>query len=129
MGLGKTIQASMFILHLLIHLAAIAYYYKEDWPALIICPSSLRYNWSNELERWLLPDLKSEDINIITGGKQELTGRVDIVTYDLASRMTEKIAAKNYKVVIVDESHYLKNPKTKRATNIVPFVQVRILFN
>ena len=32
MGLGKTIQA-----------LGIAHYYKEDWPLLIVSPSSVRY--------------------------------------------------------------------------------------
>ena len=55
MGLGKTIQA-----------IAIAVYYKADWPllsffcfsvvydkAVVICPSSLRLNWSNEFAKWV----------------------------------------------------------------------------
>ncbi len=91
---------------------------------LIICPSSLRYNWSNELERWLLPEIKSEDINIVLTSKYQLTGLVDILSYDLAVKMRDKIDAKNYKVVVADESHYLKNPKTQRTMNIVPVVQV-----
>jgi SNF2 family DNA or RNA helicase len=76
----------------------------------------------------LLPDLKSEDINIVIHGKAELTGLVDILSYDLAVRMSEKIIAKNYKIIIADESHYLKNPKTQRSQTIVPFLQVRFFF-
>jgi hypothetical protein len=34
MGLGKTIQA-----------LAVADYYKNDWPLLIVCPSSVRYKF------------------------------------------------------------------------------------
>lgn len=94
---------------------------------MIICPSSLRYNWSNELEHWLLPDIKSEDINIVIHGKSELTGIVDILSYDLAVKMKDKIHEKNYKIVIVDESHYLKNGKTLRTQTIQPFVQVRFI--
>lgn len=53
MGLGKTIQA-----------IAIAYYYKNEWPLLIVVPSSLRYPWVDEMEKWI-PELSPDDISII----------------------------------------------------------------
>ena len=34
MGLGKTLQA-----------IAVAAYYKEEWPLLIISPSSVKFTW------------------------------------------------------------------------------------
>lgn len=41
-GLGKSIQgvASMSM-------------YSEDWPVLVLCPSSARYHWASEFKRWL----------------------------------------------------------------------------
>ena len=42
MGVGKTLQA--------IWIASI---YKTDWPLLIICPSSLKLNWKDEILKWL----------------------------------------------------------------------------
>ena len=56
MGLGKTIQA-----------ISVAYCYKSDWPLLIVVPSSMRYPWIEELEKWL-PELQPNDINLITSG-------------------------------------------------------------
>ena len=56
MGLGKTLQA-----------IAVASYFKSEWPLLIIVPSSLRYAWIEELEKWL-PDILPQDINLIQGG-------------------------------------------------------------
>lgn len=42
MGLGKSIQgiASMSVYH-------------EEWPLLVLCPSSARYHWENEFCHWL----------------------------------------------------------------------------
>lgn len=42
MGLGKTIQAiaSMTVYH-------------DEWPLLILCPSTARYHWENEFRHWL----------------------------------------------------------------------------
>ena len=55
MGLGKTLQA-----------LSIAYYFKEEWPVIIIVPSSLKYTWVDEIEKWL-PEIPPEDINLIKG--------------------------------------------------------------
>lgn len=53
MGLGKTIQA-----------IAVAFFYRNEWPLLIVVPSSLKYPWIEELERWI-PELGPEDITVI----------------------------------------------------------------
>lgn len=50
MGVGKTIQA-----------ICIAYLYRKDWPVIVICPSSLRFNWRDEFMNWLT-FLREEDI-------------------------------------------------------------------
>ena len=78
MGLGKTLQG-----------IAIASLYFEDWPCLIVCPSSLRLNWKNELTRWL-PKVHSREIQVIMSGKDRLlhralhwTTRFTIISYDL----------------------------------------------
>ena len=42
MGIGKTIQA-----------ISIASIYQEDWPVLIVAPSSLKLNWQEEILEWL----------------------------------------------------------------------------
>lgn len=57
MGLGKTIQA-----------IAVASYYNHDWPLLVICPSSLRFNWQDEIMRWL-PFLNRERIFVVKSVK------------------------------------------------------------
>lgn len=53
MGLGKTVQA-----------ISVAYLYRHDWPLLIVVPSSLKYPWIEELERWV-PELRPDDINLV----------------------------------------------------------------
>jgi SWI/SNF-related matrix-associated actin-dependent regulator 1 of chromatin subfamily A len=41
MGVGKTVEA-----------LAVAYLYQNEWPLLIICPSSLKYTWKEQILRW-----------------------------------------------------------------------------
>ena len=56
MGLGKTLQA-----------ISIAYYYKDEWPLLVVVPSSMRYPWIEELEQWL-PQIEPHEMNLIRSG-------------------------------------------------------------
>lgn len=45
MGLGKTVQA-----------LGTAFHYRNEvgvWPVLIVCPSSLRFVWKDEVEKWM----------------------------------------------------------------------------
>ncbi|XP_050404598.1 DNA annealing helicase and endonuclease ZRANB3 [Patella vulgata] len=119
MGLGKTIQA-----------ISIAYYYKSEWPLLIIVPSSLRYCWIEEIEKWL-PDVHPHDINLIQMGNDAKcisSCKITIVTYGLLSKSTSRIVKEaltnqKFQAVICDESHYIRNNKTASAKAVVPLVQ------
>ena len=44
---------------------AIASYYREEWPLLIVTPASIRAIWAEEVERWY-PFITPKDIHIIT---------------------------------------------------------------
>ncbi|CAN0014773.1 unnamed protein product, partial [Ectocarpus fasciculatus] len=58
MGLGKTLQA-----------LAVACAYREDWPVLVVAPSSLKDNWRNEAMKWV-PGLTKENIQIVRDAKE-----------------------------------------------------------
>ncbi|XP_071080928.1 DNA annealing helicase and endonuclease ZRANB3-like [Haliotis cracherodii] len=119
MGLGKTLQA-----------ISVAYYYHCEWPLLIIVPSSLRFCWIEELEKWL-PDVHPNDINLIRGGTDAsgiASSRVSIVTYGLLSKQTscivrEALTNQHFKVIICDESHYIKNTRTASSKAVVPLIK------
>lgn len=110
MGLGKTLQA-----------IAIAACYRDEWPLLIICPSSLRVGWSEELTRWL--KLCPLDINVIMNGKGNVSSPVNIISYELVPRLAAEIEIASFRVIIADESHYLKNLKAKRTKAIEPLLE------
>ncbi|XP_008830671.1 DNA annealing helicase and endonuclease ZRANB3 [Nannospalax galili] len=118
MGLGKTIQA-----------IAVAYFYKEEWPLLIVVPSSLRYPWTEELEKWI-PELGPEEINVIlnkTDTWRISTSKVTILGYGLlttdAETLIDALNRQNFRVVIVDESHYMKSRTAARSNILLPMVQ------
>ncbi|XP_066202397.1 DNA annealing helicase and endonuclease ZRANB3 [Saccopteryx leptura] len=118
MGLGKTIQA-----------IAIAYFYKEEWPLLIVVPSSLRYPWTEEIEKWI-PELGPEEINVIqnkTDVRRISTSKVTVLGYGLlmtdAEILIHALTNQNFRVVIVDESHYMKSRSASRSKILLPLVQ------
>ncbi|XP_078002956.1 DNA annealing helicase and endonuclease ZRANB3 isoform X2 [Phascolarctos cinereus] len=118
MGLGKTIQA-----------VAIAYFYKNEWPLLIVVPSSLRYPWTEEIEKWV-PELGPQEIIIIqnkTDVGRISTSKVTILGYGLlttdAKLLIDTLYKQNFKVIIIDESHYMKSRNASRSKILLPLVQ------
>ncbi|XP_066266917.1 DNA annealing helicase and endonuclease ZRANB3-like [Branchiostoma lanceolatum] len=118
MGLGKTLQA-----------IAVAYHYRQEWPVLVVVPSSLRYQWVEELERWV-PDLEPTDIHVVSSRddiRNIATAQVTILGYGLIQRVDQPLMKalhdQNFQVIIVDESHYLKNRQAVRTKGLVPLVK------
>jgi SWI/SNF-related matrix-associated actin-dependent regulator 1 of chromatin subfamily A len=104
MGLGKTIQA-----------IGIVNTAPDARSVLIICPASLKINWRNEFERW---DVKGLSVGIANGGSFPSTDVV-ILNYEIVKRNRPAIDARSWDVMIVDESHYIKNPKAQRTQAIL----------
>ena len=115
MGVGKTVQA-----------IGIALLYKEEWPVLIICPSSLKFVWRDEILKWI-PDINDDKINIqIFKTSKDIFKcgvKIYIMSYDLTVKLEEKIVNKNFKFIIADEAHYLKSPDAKRTKCLMPIIK------
>lgn len=105
MGLGKTIQA-----------LGIASYYKDDWPLLIVAPSSVVYQWVNKLF-YYLPQQKVCLFTMSSNCSPEVA-RIVIVSYDILTRFINKFADKYFGVIILDESRLLKNGVTSIFTAV-----------
>jgi len=106
MGLGKTLQAIAVMLH-----------YQHEWPALVLAPSSLRFNWQDEFRKWV-PSLPLSAVQVVLTSKGVgPLGRspITVISYDLAARMADEIISANFQVVVCDESHYLKTATAKRS--------------
>ena len=103
MGLGKTIQA-----------LGIAHYFRNDWPLLIIVQSSVRYQWSDAIYKFL-PSVPTHYVNHFTNGKDFIEDdKIVITSYDLLARAVDAFERRTFGFVILDESHNVKSEKTAR---------------
>ncbi|XP_015607766.1 SWI/SNF-related matrix-associated actin-dependent regulator of chromatin subfamily A-like protein 1 isoform X2 [Cephus cinctus] len=111
MGLGKTIQA-----------LGIVHYYKDDWPLLIVTPSSVRYQWSEAIFNFL-PSVPTQYIHHFTSGKDFIDdAKIVIVSYDLLGRAINTFERGNFPTIILDESHVVKSAKTARTKAVQKIV-------
>ncbi len=104
MGLGKTLQALAFLR-------------TVGGPALIVCPSSLIFNWQQEAARFT-PEIRTL---AITGADrhssfEKLTGSDLVITsYPLLRRDIDEYRGVTFSAVILDEAQHIKNPDTQNA--------------
>jgi len=107
MGLGKTIQALSMLEH-----------YKEvngSLKAIVVCPTTLIYNWKNEVEKFT-PSLSWHIHHGSTRGRstEELQQHnIIITTYGTLRSDIQLLLKGNYDYVILDESQAIKNPASK----------------
>lgn len=107
MGLGKTIQALSMLHH-----------YKEQQgslKALVVCPTTLIYNWKNEVDKFT-PSLSwhIHHGSIRTRNVDELQKHnIIITTYGTLRSDIQVLLKMNFDYVILDESQAIKNPASK----------------
>ncbi|MER6254032.1 DEAD/DEAH box helicase [Streptomyces sp. NPDC001584] len=107
MGLGKTIQA----IAALSHLAA-----EGQSHFMVVCPASVLINWTREIEA----RCKLRVMCLHGPDRQEAfadwkgRGGVAVTTFD-ALRGFPTPGGGEIGMLVVDEAHYVKNPKTRRA--------------
>lgn len=113
MGLGKTIQ----ILALLV--SEKERHPEEHTQSLVICPSSLVFNWEQECHRFA-PSLTVLSITGNSLNRQHLIGQATdydllITSYDLLKRDALLYQPFRFRYQVIDEAQYIKNKKTQCA--------------
>ncbi len=113
MGLGKTLQAIVTISQ-----------NREisSGPALIVCPTSLLYNWKEEFSKFN-GELKAAVVDGIPSGRKKLlegiTGYdVVITSYTLLQKDIESYKEIPFSYVILDEAQHIKNRGTRNAKSV-----------
>ncbi len=99
-GLGKTIEA----------LAALEA--DDAYPAVVVCPASLKLNWLREIERWL--PARGARVLMGTGRGRLPPAEITVVNYDILAARLDELRALQPRALVLDESHYCKNAAAKR---------------
>lgn len=108
MGLGKTVQALSFL----------QFYFEQydgDMVALVVCPTTLIYNWENEIKKFTPSleyyihhgPLRTRDVGELT------RHHVIITTYGTLRSDIKLFTQMRLDYVILDESQAIKNPSSK----------------
>ena len=103
MGLGKTPNA-------------LAWLYNNPHlsPALIVCPASIKLQWARESARWL--GIPLDEIQVLKGVKPSpVTEDIVICNYDILAKRLADLHRHQFRAIILDESHYIKEAGTKRS--------------
>ena len=91
---------------------ALALLEEDDaFPAVVICPASLKLNWQREIQHWL----PHRSLHVVVGtGKTIPKAEITVLNYEIVHAHRERLAISRPKALILDESHYVKNPAAKR---------------
>ncbi len=108
-GLGKTAEAIM---------VGNAVRAKST---LVVCPASLRLNWEREV--WAWSTIENVDTYPVLKAKDGINPHAHyvIVSYDLlrSRAIQDAVLDKTWDHLILDEAHYLKDPKGNKRTKVI----------
>lgn len=99
MGLGKTVEA----------IASLES--RDAFPAVVVCPASLKENWRREFAKWL----PHRTVNVVSGKTDVVSCDVNIVNYDILYKFVQPIEHLGINGLVLDESHYVKTGTSKRS--------------
>jgi SNF2 family DNA or RNA helicase len=113
MGLGKTLQA----------IVAVTQFKKsKKQPSLIVCPTSLLYNWKEEFSKFN-PKLKVVVVDGIPSQRKKMIDSVSdydvvVTSYSLLQKDIESYQVIHFSYMILDEAQHIKNRGTRNARSV-----------
>jgi SNF2 family DNA or RNA helicase len=113
MGLGKTLQVITFLQHTCLQ--------KNDETHLVICPTSLLYNWESELKKFA-PGLRYfiyYNNNRNFDAAVFCDHNIVLTTYGCVRSDIDILEKFNFGYIVCDESHVIKNPAAQLSRAVI----------
>ncbi len=110
MGLGKTRQSIIAMVEA-----------EAEGPYLVICPASVKRNWVREIQL-VLPTSEPAVVGPTSLPPSDFRDWV-IINYEILGKHLEGLLAFEWKGVVFDEAHYLKNHQSQRSRNAAKLVK------
>ncbi|NGX56163.1 MAG: RNA polymerase-associated protein RapA [Candidatus Anoxychlamydiales bacterium] len=113
MGLGKTLQAIIAISQIKT---------KINKPSIVVCPTSLLYNWKEELHKFN-PKLKAVIIEGVPQNRKKIISTIKnydviITSYTLMQKDIDQYKDIDFAYTILDEAQHIKNRATRNAKSV-----------
>jgi SNF2 family DNA or RNA helicase len=107
MGLGKTLQMIAYFTSI---------YPQEKRPSLVVCPTSLIFNWADEFEKFS-PRLRLQLVTGTAAVRAQILERLEegtilVTSYDLLKRDIAHYEKLNFYCCVLDEGQFIKNQST-----------------
>lgn len=102
-GLGKSVITSTYINN-----------HPEMKSVIIVVPATLKYNWYNELTKWVDRPLNIEILEGKTPRKLNKNVDIYIINYDILSAWNKEIIKLAPQLLVCDEAHYAKSRDSLR---------------
>ena len=113
MGLGKTLQAIVALTQLL---------KTKKGPTLIVCPTSLLYNWKEEFAKFN-PKIQVKVVDGVPSNRKRVIDQIEqcdvlVTSYTLLQKDIELYKLQRFIYVILDEAQHIKNRGTRNARSV-----------
>lgn len=113
MGLGKTLQAIVTLSQ---------HKLSSEGPALVVCPTSLLYNWKEEFSKFN-GQLQAVVVDGIPSVRKKIVDSIQnydvvITSYTLLQKDIENYKSIPFSYVILDEAQHIKNRGTRNAKSV-----------
>lgn len=113
MGLGKTLQVITLVK---------SEAESEKRPSLVVAPTSLVYNWQEEVRKFA-PDLTVTVLSGAQAGRRERFSEIEsadlvITSYGMIKRDIDLYHDYKFKFCFIDEAQHIKNPNTQNSKTV-----------